>query len=125
MVGDVSDVRRKERLVLVVDVDGDVGPPEKGLHEGCAIEKPDFCLHERLARMETYPDHTFHPVHRFVLTQPDRLASVGVRFDVVVHWHESRGTMVLRPVELHPTRDPGSEQADESWFDHVLPVEKS
>ena len=59
-----------------------------------------------------------------MLAEPDSPAAVGVRFDVVVHRHEGRGTMVLRPVELHPTGDPRSEQADQRWLDHALVVEK-
>src|SRR4028119_159524 len=42
MVGHVRNIRRKERLVSVVDVDGNVGPPEEGLHEGGAVEKTNL-----------------------------------------------------------------------------------
>ena len=42
MVGHVGDVRRKERLVLLVDVDGDVGPPEEGLPKGVQLKRRTF-----------------------------------------------------------------------------------
>ncbi len=32
--------------------------------------------------------------------------------------------MMLRPVELHATGNPRPQQANESGFDHILPVEE-
>ena len=70
------------------------------------------------------PDHALHPVHRFVLAQPDGAAAVGVLFDRVLDRHEGGGTVVLRPVELHAAGDPRAQQTDQRRLDDVLAVEE-
>ena len=68
--------------------------------------------------------HALHPLHRLVLTEPDRPAAVGVFFDGEIRGHEGAGPMVLRPVELDAAADPWTRQPHQGWLDDVLAVDE-
>ena len=124
MIGHVVHVGREERLIAIVHAGGDVGPPEKGLRERCAVEQPRPQLDQRAARPKPETVHPLEAVERIVLAHPHRARPVGFFLDEHIGGQERSRPVMLRPVELDATRDPRAGEADERRFDHVLPVEE-
>src|SRR3984885_11594470 len=123
MVGNESHIRREKSLVLVVDANANIGPPKECLRERRPIVEPDLRFHQRFARMQTDPNHPLHAMHRLVFAEPNGLAAIGRFFNFPMDWHIGGRAVVLRPIELHSTRYPGSQQAYERGFNYVLPIE--
>ncbi len=124
VVGDVADVGREERLVLVVDEGGDVGPPEERLGERGAVVEAGAEFDERGSGAEADAVHAFEAVERVVLAHPDGARAVFLIFDVDVGGHEGAGAVVLRPVEFDAAGNPGAGKADERGLDDVVAVEE-
>jgi len=59
-----------------------------------------------------------------VLAEPNRATAIGVPLDGRVDRHECRRAVVLRPIELNATGDPGAQQPDQGWLDNVLTVKE-
>lgn len=68
--------------------------------------------------------HPLHALHGLVLGAPHGDGAVVGGFDVDVDGHKRGWAVVLRPVELHATADPGTGEADEGGLDDLLAVEK-
>ena len=68
MIGNEGDVGWKERLIPIVDMNRDVGPPEERLRQGSAVIEPDLGFHKRFAGRQVDADHAFHAQHGVVLT---------------------------------------------------------
>src|SRR5260221_10591516 len=73
VIGDIPDVRREETLIRFMHARGDVGPPEKRLHERRAVIGADFEFEKTFAGMQTDAMHALHAAHRIVITAPDGL----------------------------------------------------
>lgn len=52
VIGDVINVRREKTLIRFMHARGDVGPPEKGLGQRCAIVGAHLEFHIRFAGMQ-------------------------------------------------------------------------
>ena len=92
-----------------MNMDGGVGPPEKSLHEWRPVVTLNQCIDQRLAGIEGDACHPLHAVHRLMLAQPHCGAAVGVALSAVVHRHERRGPMMLRPIEFDSAGNPRPE----------------
>ena len=117
VVGDDGHVGREEGLVVVVDVDADVDPPEEGLDLRRAVVELDLHLEEGFVGIEADADHALHPLQRIVFAEPDGDAAVVMLFDDVVRGHIGRGAVVLGPVVLDAAGHPRAEEADQGRFD--------
>jgi hypothetical protein len=101
MVGHPMHIRREKGLIEFVNVNANVGPPQKRLHKRSAVVEPHLQFDVRISRVQAHAVHSLHPVHRIVVTAPDGLRTIRVLFDLEIRWHECRRTMVLRPVKLY------------------------
>src|SRR5450631_1001032 len=68
--------------------------------------------------------HTLHPQHGIVLAQPNCSAAVCVLFNRCVDRHERGRPVMLWPVELDASRNPGPKQSNKGRLDYILPVKK-
>ncbi len=123
VVGDVGDVRWEERLVMLVDARGDIGPPEKSLHVGRAVTEAGNDLESRATRAQAHAVHAFQARHRVVFTKPDGYGAVGVIFNRHVGRHERRRAVMLRPVELDATARPRTSEGHECGLDDRLVID--
>ncbi len=101
---------------------GDIGPPQKRLHERRAVVGANFEFEISLARMQADAVHAFHAAHRIVVAAPDRFRAVRVFFDFKIHRQKRRGPMMLRPVEFDAAGNPRPGQADQRRLDDRLVV---
>ena len=124
VVGHEGDVRREERLVVIVDLHGSVRPPQEGLGHRRPVVEAHPELQHGAPRPQADAVHPLHSPHRLVLGQPGRPRSVGRGLDRPVGRQVGRRAVVLGPVELDPAGDPRSQQADEGRLDHVLAIEE-
>ena len=99
-----------------------IGPPKESLGERCPVVRPHLEFDDLAARMQANPVHALHSLHRVVVGAPDRQGTIRVVLDLRVHRHERCGPVMLRPVKLHPTRNPRTGQADQRRLDDILPV---
>lgn len=113
----------KENVVIFVDGDGGVLPPEEGTAQGGKIVDLRFRFKDTLPLSEAHPHHALHPIHGVVLGEPYR-DRVFVPFHAVIHGHEGGRAVMEGPVEFQPARSPGAEHADERGFDDVVFIEK-
>ena len=124
MVGDVIDVCGEEAFVFVVDAGGDVRPPVERLRERGAVVEAGLQLHDGRTGPEADAVRAFEPVQRVVVGHPRRNAAVLAALDRDFDRHESRGAVVLRPVELHAAGEPRTGEAHEGGLDDGVPVEE-
>ena len=124
VVGNGVNVRWKERAVRLMDVGGNVGPPEEGLDVRSSVVEADFEFYDASVRIQANAVHPLHPVHRFVLTEPNGHRSVFPMFDEDIGGHEGGRAVVLGPVEFDAAGRPGTGKTHESGFDDMLTVEK-
>ena len=109
---------------MLVNVGGHVSPPEEGLRLESSVIKADLELDIGLARMQADAMHALHAGHGIVVAAPDCDGTIWIALDGGFHRHESRGAMMLGPVELDASGNPRSGEADQSRFDDVLAIEK-
>ena len=100
MVHHGVDIGWEERLVVVVDVHGRVGPPQKGLGQGGAVVQADVDFEAGAVGGKAKAGERAGAKHPFDLVEPDGFAAVGVGFDAVLDGQEGAGAVVLGPVEL-------------------------
>lgn len=81
MNGDETNVLREERLVSVVDMDGDIRPPEEGLRQVRSIVEPDVEADRGTVAREVNPVSASHPCEGVVINQPGRHRAVAVLLD--------------------------------------------
>lgn len=124
MVCNEGHVWREERLVIIVNMDRDVGPSQKGLRQWTAVEKSYLCLHKRVAWSKADTYHAFQSKHRVVLAQPNSIAPAVVLLDIGMNWHVSGGAVMLWPLKLNTTRYPWPQQPYQSRLDDILSVEE-
>ena len=124
MIGDVCDISGKEAFVLVVDTSCDVRPPEKRLRKGSAVVETGFQFHDGGIGSEANAVRALKPVQRIVIGHPHRHAAVVAALDGDLNGHECRRAVVLRPVELHATREPRSRKPYKRGLDDGVTVEE-
>ena len=121
VVGDRRHVGREERLVVGMYLRGNVCPPQERLRFIATVEEADLELDDRGIRSQPNAVHTLHPVERVVVGAPDR--AIG-RVDIPRRRQKRCRAVVLRPVELHATGEPGSSQPHQGWLDHRIRKEQ-
>src|SRR5580700_3610745 len=107
-----------------MDAGGDVSPPKKGLSLLSAVVQPHFELEHGSAGAQADAVHSFHSRHGIVVAAPYGDGAVWVAFHGGFDRHEGCGTMVLRPVELDATGDPGASEPHEGGLNDVLTIEE-
>ncbi len=124
MVEDGVHVGRKDRLRIVIDGNRRIGPPQKRLRSWRPIVQLYVDLQVGLAWVERETSRHFRPIHAVDFADPDRFAVITVRPDAILDRSERIRTMMLWPVELDPTRNPGTRKANQCWFDHAVIIDK-
>ena len=74
----------EHRVVVVVDNNSGVGPPQEGLGEGCAVVNLDVYLQIGLVGIEREALHTLCAEHTLNLAAPYGYATIGIVLDGVV-----------------------------------------
>ena len=118
------DVRREYALVGFVDVDCGIGPPKKGLGDFRPVKHHSLDFEVSAARPQRETGHTFlmeHPLH---LVGPDGHASVRILLDFEIDRKEGARTVMLGPVELDSTGNPGSGKAYERRLDDPVVIDE-
>src|SRR5579863_10257999 len=59
-----------------------------------------------------------------MVAAPDGDGAIGVAFDGSLDRHKGGGPVMLRPVELHASRDPWAGKPNQSGLDHILAVKE-
>ncbi|CCZ49339.1 unknown [Bacteroides sp. CAG:661] len=124
MVEHGVDVGREDALIIVVDGNSRIGPPQEGLRHLRAVIEHALDFEEGMPRAEGETCHAFLMEHALHLADPYRDAAVGIFFDGGVNGHVGAGAVVLRPVELDAARNPGTGQAYQSRLDDMVVVDK-
>ena len=68
--------------------------------------------------------HTFLVEHALHFAHPHRDTAIGVLLDCGIYGHIGAGAVVLRPVELNASRNPGTCKTHKSGLDHVVVVDE-
>ena len=124
MVGNESHIGRKEGLVSIVNLNRDIGPPQKGLRQRRAVVQPHLGFDNRFARRKADAHHAFHAQHGIVLAEPHRPTAILVLLNALHGQAYTWRAVVLRPVELNSAGDPWAQQPHQRRLDHVLAVEE-
>ena len=117
-------IRREHRLVVVVDMHGRIGPPEERLRLGGAVVQLRRYLQHGFVRVHRKAVQPFGEEHPLDFATPDCRTPVGVLDDAPVDRVKRARSVMLRPVELDPARDPWSTQADQGWFDDAVVIDE-
>ena len=124
MICHIGHVWREKGLILIVNRNAGIGPPQKCLEEWSAVVDLYTGFDQSLVGVKSNPDHAFHAVHGFMLAKPDGGAAICMLLDRVIHGHERRRAMMLRPVKLHAARNPGSQQSNQRRLNNMLVIKK-
>src|ERR1039457_5071262 len=124
MIGDIRDIGREKRQVLLVDPGCYICPPQERLSQSRASVDPAFEFDIRFDGMQTDSVHALHAVYGIVIAAPDGDRAIRMLFDLRLNRHESRGPMVLRPVKLHASGNPRTSQSHQGRSYDVLPVKE-
>jgi len=87
MVEDSVDVLWEDTLIIIVDGDSGVGPPEKSLRQWRAIVEMSFDLKIGFARTKGEASSSLLMEHPLILVDPHRDTAVGILFNRCVHRH--------------------------------------
>ena len=118
------DVWREHALVMVVNCHGRVGPPQERLrHVGAVIHRALY-LKIGMSRPQSESCHALLMEHALHLAHPHRHAAVAVVLYGRVNGHVGAGAVMLRPVELDASRNPGACQTHQCRLYHVVVVDK-
>src|ERR1035437_4026840 len=117
-------VGRKNRLIMIVYVNGGIGPEMEALRERRGIEEADIDFEQSLVREERQAERAFEVPHRFDFAEPKGAAAVRIFGDRVIGRAVGAGPMVLRPIELDAAGQPRSRQTDQGRFDDVVVVDE-
>ena len=118
------DIRRKYRAIAVVDSHSRISPPKEGLGNIGGIGHYAVNLQIGASGAERKSGSAFLMSHALKFVHPHCDAPVGSLLNVAIHLHICARTVVLRPVELYPSRNPRSGQPYESRFDHTVVVDE-
>ena len=114
----------EDTLIGIVHLDGWVGPPEEGLgHIRAVIE---HSLYFKIGTSGTQGEsrHSLLMEHLLHLAHPYGHRPVTALLDGTVGRHKGGGTVVLGPVELDATRDPGTHEPHEGRLHHMVVIHK-
>ena len=112
MVEDGMHVRRKDRLRMIVDRKRGIGPPQERLWQRCSIIQLDKELQIGLSWVEREARGHFRPIHPVDFADPDGFAAISVMPGGILDRAERIRAVMLRPIELDSTRNPGTGQSD-------------
>ncbi len=124
MIVNGMHIRREDRLGMIVDGHGGIGPPQEGLREGGPVIQLSPDLDIGLARIERDAHHALGAVHLIDLGEFYTDAPVRILAGPVIGGGKSGGTVVLRPVKLNAAGNPGAGQADQGRFDDLVVIDK-
>ncbi len=116
------DVRRKNGLGVVIYRNRRVRPPEESLGHGSTVVKLPLDLNIRLSRIQGNPGNPLGAVHLVHIMEQDGSAAVLPFLHHIVHRKEGSGPMMLGPVELDPSGDPGPCQPHQRRLDHMVVI---
>ena len=124
MVEHGVDVGREHALILVVDLNGGIGPPEEGLRYVGAVVEATLDLEIGASGTQREACHTLLMEHLLHLAHPHADRPVGILLDARIDGHIGSGTMVLGPVEFDASRDPWTSKTDEGGLDDVVVIDE-
>ena len=124
MIKHRCDIRRKNRLCKIIYCNCRVGPPQKRLRKRRTVVKLAAYLNICVSRIQGETDLAFRTIHLVNLAAFCRAAPVAVLMDPVIRRCKRRRTMMLRPVKLDSSADPGACQADQRRFYHFIVIYK-
>src|SRR5487761_2582457 len=106
-------IGRKNGLVIFIHTDRWVGPPKKSLRERRPIEKLPLYLDICFAWIKRETRHALRSRHSFHFIYPNGFATIFVLFNKMIHFFKCGWPVVLWPVELDSSRDPGTGETDQ------------
>src|SRR6266496_1289050 len=78
----------------------------------------------RALRVEAETMHSFGMEHALDLRAPDGFATICILLNHPIQGIECAGTVVLRPVELYPARNPWTCQTHQCRLDDAVVIDK-
>ncbi len=73
MICHIMHICRKETLIIIVHLGGNIGPPEKGLCVRGAVKQARLEFDQGTARLHTNTMHPLQAIQRIMLRHPDGL----------------------------------------------------
>ena len=122
MIEDGMHVRRKDRLRMPIDGNCRVCPPQERLRLRRPIIQLYLYFQVGLPWVEGEACRHFRPIHPVDFADPRRFTATGMMFNTICNRSERIRTMMLGPVELDSTRNPGTGQSNQRWFDDTVIV---
>ena len=117
-------IRRKNRLIKIIHCYCRICPPKKSLRKWRWIIKTTFNFKNCLTRMQGKTCHPFLVKHFFILTYPNRYTSISIVFNGIINRQKCTGPMVLWPVKLNTSRNPGTCKSYQSRFYDLIVINK-
>src|SRR5258708_7480742 len=124
MVEDGMHIRWKDRLGMVVDRNRRISPPQECLRLWRPIIQLHMDLQVGLPWVECEARRHFRTIHPVDFADPDCFAAICVISDGILDRSKGARAMVLGPVELDPTRNPGTGKSNQRRFDDAVIVDK-
>ena len=115
-------IRWEHRVVVVVDYNSRVCPPQEGLRERRAVVDSHFYFDVGLIGMQRKALHTLGTEHTLYLAAPHRNTAIGIVLDRIVGRQIGRRAVVLRPVKLNSARNPRSGKPHQCRFYDLIVV---
>jgi len=117
-------ILRENNPVVTIDFNGKVCPPHDRLRKGRSVVNLDLCLEIGFARLNRNACHPLHSVKGVHLAHPDGFFAVFIFFYRRLEGHVCRGAVMLRPVELYSTGNPGTRKPDHRGFYYLIMINK-
>ncbi|OQC06008.1 MAG: hypothetical protein BWX80_01772 [Candidatus Hydrogenedentes bacterium ADurb.Bin101] len=126
-LGDIVEVhhvhiRRKNKLVIIVDMDRHVGKVQGGVLEWGDIHASERQLYIGLAGFQRHTRHPARPASLFIFPHPDRFAPVIVVLNSIVHRNQAGGAVVVRGIPFHAAGSPRTDGADQGGFHDMVVI---
>ena len=117
-------IGREDGLGIVVDRNRRIRPPQEGLrHAGTVVELADN-LYVRLSGIQADFRDSLGTVHLIHIMKQHGYAAVLILQGHIIHRKEGGRPVVLRPVELNASGNPGSGQSHQRRLDHMVIINK-
>lgn len=100
MVKNGMNIRRKNRLIILINGYSRIGPPKESLRNRRWIVEFTFNFQISFARVQGKSGHSFLVEHFFVFAHPNSHATIGIMLNSVVDRQKCAGTVVPVLVKL-------------------------
>ena len=118
------DIRRENRVVMLMNNHCRIRPPEECLRERRSVEKAHLNSEICFVGIEGETLSAFGSAHPLHFATPDSLAAIGIVLYMDISGQICGRTMVLRPIKFYTSANPRSSQTYQCRLYYFIEIYK-